>query len=88
MMIGEKYPGCRYWGYEPASSNGLHGGRLSYEEMHKKRETFKLERQAIKAAGMAPQRMGFSRKSDAVKAAQNIEDHTGIEMQVYSHDYL
>lgn len=87
MIIGEASKGCRYWGYEPASTINVHRGDLDRETKRSARETRTAEVAKIKAEGFKAVDMGLS-KLVATNRAKLIEDKTGIAMHVFNHDYL
>lgn len=90
MKYGEEFKGCRYWGYEPASSEFLHTP-MPKEEKQKLRDKFQNDCKVIREFAWAefkPAKMGFRTRGGALKAAQEIEDKTGIEMRIFNHDYL
>lgn len=87
MIIGEEYPNCRYWGYEPVTVGKIHSGMQSREERSALREKLLQERKLIKSRGLRSQVLGLSKRS-AMAKAKLIEESTGIEMKVFNHDYL
>lgn len=87
MIVREQTEGCNYWGYEPASAEGIHTPTDSATRK-KRRELHDADRSAIKRANHKPMQMGFRTVEAARTAAELIEKVTTVEMAVFSHDYL
>lgn len=81
MIIGSAHKGCRFWGYQPAST--------SYQLGKKPDRTLgKAHHAAIREAGFQSSRSGLRARIAAVGLAAKIEKATGIEMTVFNHDYI
>lgn len=87
MKIEEQHQNCHYWGYEPASAEFLYTP-MDREKKRTIQEKHKADRAAIKAAGRKPSDMGYRSKIAAIDCAEITEEVTGVEMRVFSHDYL
>ena len=75
---------CNYWGYEPSAVDMARSRRSRPGE----RAAIIAEIATIRKAGLTAFKSGFRSKAEAVAAAKRIETTTGVDMTVYSHDYV
>lgn len=87
MKIGNEYPSCRYWGYEPLSRDKFSSAQGAGRRRAAK-EKLDADVAAIKASGNKPYVSGCTHKEAAITTAALIEKISGVEMHVYNHDYL
>mgnify|MGYP003574910725 CR=1 FL=1 len=87
VKISEQTEGCRFWGYSPASAEFLHQptDRKTKDE---RRDRNKADRDAIKAIGMRSTNYGYKDQGTARRIAEDIETRAGVEMWIFSHDYM
>lgn len=86
VTTGEKHSDCRFWGYEPASSQILFAAK--YVDKATRRVEHRENCAKIKAAGFRSSNLGYRTVAEATRVATDIAEASGVDMRVFNHDYL